>query len=370
MATHADRCAALAVAISADVPVLIWGLPGEGKTAIIEQIARHNGMHCETVIASIHAPEDFKGMPMQVDGRVIYAPPDWAQNVADAGGGLVFLDEISTAPPSVQAALLRPVLQKVAGSLQLPKQTRFVAAANPPEIAADGWDLSAPLANRFAHIMWDVDAATISQGFAFGFADVELPVIRHARVDPLFASTKAAIGAFLSARPDLKSVLPKSSNESGRAWPSPRSWEMGARLLAYARASDSSQAVQSVLLSGAIGVTAAHEYLIWESALDLPDIEEALRTGEIQLPARPDMLYMVAAALTRAMLENPSKERLSVGVNSLLVAVADAGHRDIAVVSLRQVARYLKQQKVSLDVRAIDHFGAILEAMGKLEVSS
>lgn len=366
MANHQERCRALALAVTADIPTLIWGLPGEGKTAVIEQIARHNGLHCETVIASIHAPEDFKGMPMQVDGRMVYAAPDWAQNVADADGGLVFLDEISTAPPSTQAALLRPVLQKVAGALRLPENTRFVAAANPPEIAADGWDLSAPLANRFVHIDWEVDAATVADGFSFGFADVDLPVVNHDKVDSMFAETKGAVGAFLMSRPDMKSVMPKSSTESGRAWPSPRSWEMGAKALAFARAAGESQSVQNILLAGAVGPAAAREFLTWETNLDLPDVEQALKEGKIALPDRADKVYMTAAAITRALLDNPSKARMDSGVNKLFVAIADAGHRDMAVVGLRQVGKKFNESKAVLSPQAVEHFASVLQAMNKL----
>src|SRR5205823_11964182 len=65
---------------------------------------------------------------------------------------------ISTAPPAVQAAMLRIVLERVVGDLELPPGVRVVAAANPPEQAADGWDLAPPLANRLVHLDWPVDA--------------------------------------------------------------------------------------------------------------------------------------------------------------------------------------------------------------------
>ena len=58
-------------------------------------------------------------------------------------------DEISTAPPAVQAALLRVVLERTVGDLRLPDAVSLVAAANTPEQAAGGWELSPPLANRF-----------------------------------------------------------------------------------------------------------------------------------------------------------------------------------------------------------------------------
>lgn len=147
---------ALAVAIQTDIPVLLWGMPGSGKTSAIYQFARAHDLPCEVVIASVRDPTDFSGLPVpRPDGAVTFAPPDWAANLVQAGKGILFLDEISTAPPATQAALLRVVLDRVAGRTKLPDGVRIVAAANPPEMAAGGWDLSPPLANRFVHLDWE-----------------------------------------------------------------------------------------------------------------------------------------------------------------------------------------------------------------------
>ena len=62
--------------------------------------------------------------------------------------GILFLDQLSTAPPAVQAALLRVALERTVCDLELPAGVAVVAAANPPEQAASGWDLSRPLASR------------------------------------------------------------------------------------------------------------------------------------------------------------------------------------------------------------------------------
>src|SRR2546423_7436442 len=160
---------ALGIAVSARVPVLLWGAPGTGKTSAVRAMAKAIGWPCETVIAAIREPSDFAGLPVVTAGDVHMAPPRWAQRLAAAGHGLLFLDEISTAPPAVQAALLRVVLERVVGDLDLPEGVVVVAAANPPEQAADGWDLSAPLANRFCHLDWTVEPARVAQGLAGGW---------------------------------------------------------------------------------------------------------------------------------------------------------------------------------------------------------
>lgn len=73
-------------------------------------VAAEVGLHLETVIASIREPSDFAGLPIRVGSSVSFAPPRWAQAVVDHGGGIVVYNEVSTAPPAVQAALLRPIL--------------------------------------------------------------------------------------------------------------------------------------------------------------------------------------------------------------------------------------------------------------------
>lgn len=132
---------ALALAVGARVPVLLWGGPGTGKSSAVRDLAAAMSWPCEVVIASIREPSDFAGLPVVADGGVRFAPPRWARRLHAAGHGILFLDEITTAPPAVQAALLRVVLERVVGDLELPADVAVVAAANPPEQAADGWDL-------------------------------------------------------------------------------------------------------------------------------------------------------------------------------------------------------------------------------------
>src|SRR5436190_9232605 len=176
MGVQDTATAALGTAVAARVPVLLWGAPGTGKTSAIRAMAAAAGWACETVIASIREPSDFAGLPIVVDGGVRVAAPTWARQLASAGGaGLLFLDELSTAPPAVQAALLRVVLERVVGDLELPEEVAVVAAANPPEQAADGWDLSPPLANRFCHLDWDTDPRAFARGLAAGFAPPVVP---------------------------------------------------------------------------------------------------------------------------------------------------------------------------------------------------
>lgn len=133
------------------IPVLVWGPPGVGKSSFLEGLAAPN-FPVLTLIASIHDPTDFSGLPVFHNGTVHYAVPEWVKQFETGGEGILFLDELTTAPPAVQAALLRVVLERKVGFHQLPPRVRIVAAANPPDLMTGGWDLSPPLRNRFVHL--------------------------------------------------------------------------------------------------------------------------------------------------------------------------------------------------------------------------
>jgi MoxR-like ATPase len=207
---------ALGVAIAARVPVLLWGAPGTGKTSVIRAMAAAAGWPCETVIASIREPSDFAGLPIVTDGaagtrsQVSFAPPSWAVALATAGGGVAFFDEVSTAPPAVQAALLRVVLERTVGDLALPDAVSVVAAANPPEQAADGWELTPPLANRFCHLDWPVDARTVADGFSAGWATPRPPTLAEGW-ERRIAVVRTWIAGFVTVRPMLALAVPEDA---------------------------------------------------------------------------------------------------------------------------------------------------------------
>ena len=329
---------ALTVAVAAKVPVLLWGAPGTGKTSAIRAMADAAGLPCETVIASIREPSDFAGLPVVVGQGVRFAPPAWAQRLAAAGRGLLFLDELSTAPPAVQAALLRVVLERVVGDLDLPADVAVVAAANPPEQAADGWDLSAPLANRLCHLAWDINPRVVADGLAGGWAAPQVPELSGGwEAEEILA--RGLVAAFLRARPALACAPPDNPASAGRGWPSPRTWEMTARLWAASGAAGAGDEARSALVRGSVGDGAGAEFLSWLIEMDLPDPEEVLADpGAFRLPDRADRAYAALAAVTAAVTAQPTAERWAAAWRVLGIAASAAP--DVAAAAARVLTRH------------------------------
>ena len=334
---------ALGVAVAARVPVLLWGAPGTGKTSTIRAMAGQLGWPCETVIASIREPSDFAGLPVVVGDGVRFAPPGWAQRLAAAGRGLLFLDELSTAPPAVQAALLRVVLERVVGDLELPEDVAVVAAANPPEQAADGWDLSAPLANRLCHLTWEIDPKAVAEGLAGGWAAPTVPTLPE-RWQAGLGLARGLVSAFLHVRPALACAPPADAVSACRGWPSPRTWDMAARLLGAANAArageegGTSDEARSALVAGCVGDGAGVEFLAWLAEMDLPDPEAVLADpASFVLPKRGDRAYAAVTAVAAVVAADPTPQRWIAGWQVLGRAAAAAP--DVAAVAARTLAR-------------------------------
>ncbi|AXE24814.1 AAA family ATPase [Streptomyces globosus] len=333
---------ALTLAVAADLPVLLWGEPGIGKTAALTQLAENLGLPLTTVIASVHEPSDFSGLPVIGDDPAVQgvpmAPPDWAVRLVRAGRGLLFLDELSTAPPAVQAALLRLVLERRIGSLRLPDGVRIVAAANPRASAADGWELSPPLANRFVHLQWVHDHDVVVRGLGGTWPRATLPQLDPARLADAVDLARRAVCGLLAGRPALVHRLPAGETRRGGAWPSPRSWEMTLRLIAFATAAGSSRDVLSLLVRGAVGDGPGLELLAGLDRMDLPDPEDLLADPEAAvLPERGDLRQAVLDSVVAAVRSRPEKSRWDAAW-TLLVRAVESGAPDLVVVPATTLA--------------------------------
>lgn len=337
----------LAIAVATNTPVILWGEPGIGKTATIAAIARSLRLPLETVIASIHEPSDFSGLPIPTGDEVTFAPPSWAVRLAREGKGILFLDEISTAPPAVQAALLRVVLEKTIGQFRLPDSVRIIAAANPPELAAGGFELAPPLANRFVHLEWPAPSSgDWVSGFLQGFPDPIVPEeIPWQEQLPL---AQGLIAAFLTSRPELLCRIPQDPSQAGKAFPTPRSWAMAARMLAGALAiNPTDEGLIALAVGSAVGQGVGIELAALVGGDVLLDPKEALSNPDhVHLPERDDKLLVLLSAATAHVashLDSPTFPDLWEAAWKLLARSAREKAPDVAAVAVRPLYQIFRQ---------------------------
>lgn len=323
--------------VEAGVPVVLWGPPGVGKTSTIYHIGKKLGIHVETLIASIHEPVDFSGWPVVVDGKVRMAPPPWLERLRQHEKSILFLDEITNVPPAVQAALLRVILERVVGDEPLPENVYVMAAANPPEMATDGVPLRPPLANRLAHLEFQLDAADWAQQFPVYWGDP--PNIRVPESQWLRA--RSLVAGFIRRRPDLLLKMPNDEDQAGRAWPSPRSWDAASRLMALhidKRAESWSECVASC-----VGEGVAVEFISWAKRADLPDPEQVLTDPEsVAIPDEADRQFALVGAVTAAVQGTLTEPRWQ-ALGTLIRRIADAGSQDIANLAMMQYIQLMRE---------------------------
>jgi hypothetical protein len=342
------------------IPALLWGAPGEGKSSFVESL-RRDDFPVVTLIASIHDPTDFSGLPVHLNGQVRFAPPEWTFAFDETGQGILFLDELTTAPPSVQAALLRVILERKVGFRPLPKGVRVVAAANPPDQVVGGWELSPPLRNRFVHIRWELSGEIYQKALREGFGQPSLPVIdpdAHAKAEKFW---RRMVEVFLQHHSHLAKTSP---SDEEYAFASPRTWDFAIALMAscdlLGKAPKPGQKGSEVFLNlveGCVGKGAAVAFaeFLQTLTLQLPDPDEVL-DGKIPLDLksfRDDELYAFFSALADALVRRQKK---STFVNDILVflrlvkQVSHDGRIDAIFAPLRRVAQsslFLQAMKIA-----------------------
>lgn len=362
------------IAAQANIPVLIWGVPGIGKTAYMMALAEGTNKHIEVVITSIREPSDFGGLPVVKDDGVMMSPPQWAKNLKEAGEGILFLDEISTAAPAVQAACLRVIHDRVVGDLKLPDDVSIVAAANPPEIAAGGWDLSAPLANRFCHLDWDLDTEAWINGMVSGWPAPSVLTLGENWREHL-PSARSLVSSFINAKRSMLLNMPDDDSTQGKAWPSARTWDMASTLLAacmsiYGENLTKTGSVPEEVLklvAGCVGEGPAMEFVNYMKDLDLPDPEVILKDPEAlteeMMERRQDRLFAILSSVTSAILANNTPNRWHAGW-FVLERVVNHGIEDIAAQSARALAK--NQPEGASVPQSLQCFVPILKEAGLL----
>lgn len=350
----------------AHVPVLLLSDPGMGKSSLVRGLAAAEGVPCETVLGSIREPADVAGLPVVSDAGVVLAPPGWASRLDAAEAGYLFLDELTTCPPAVQAAMLAVALDRMVGDLRLPDAVRVVAGANPPDRAADGWELSPPLANRFCHVTFAPSTDEWLDGMTVGWSAP--PASRAIIADRTrVEAVKALVTGFIRTKPEHLHAFPRTADGTGGPWPSRRVWAMIAAALPNVR--DDDAAARQALTLGLVGEGVGVEFLTWCQHLDLPDPAAVIADPSIVAwDQRPDRVWAILSAVVGWAASAGSADAWRSAWGPLLAA-AEAGAPDVAAAAARPLGRCRPASaKVPAAVRA--KFAPVLAAAGLTEAGA
>ena len=223
-------------------PIFLWGPPGIGKSDIIKQLGDELEAHVIDVRLSLWEPTDIKGIPYfdSNTSKMVWAPPSELPDEALASQYktiVLFMDEMNSAAPSVQAAAYQLILNRRVGTYKLPDNVVMVAAGNRESDKGVTYRMPAPLANRFVHLEMAID-----------WDDWQDWAVEN-RIH------KDVVGFLTFSKKDLYDFDPKSAS---RAFATPRSWSFVSELLVD---NDCDESTLTDLTSGAVGEGLAVKFM-------------------------------------------------------------------------------------------------------------
>jgi len=272
----------LPIAFAQKRPVFMWGPPGIGKSEMVKEIAASGKLGNTAVVdmrLALFEPTDLRGYPVPdvASGTMKWLPPSdlpTEEMAAQYDTVILFLDELNSAAPSVQAAAYQLILDRKIGQYRLPENVVVMAAGNRETDKGVSYRMPKPLENRFVHFELRVDFTDW-----FNWA-VKNKV--HADV----------VGFLTFAKNDLYQFDPKSSS---RGFATPRSWTYVGGFL-DGDAGQLPDGLQTDVVAGCIGEGTAIKFMAHRKiAGDLPDPSDVL-DGKVSTLKTKEISAMYALA--------------------------------------------------------------------------
>lgn len=303
--------------------IFIWGPPGIGKSAIVNQVSQEDGFdNFSDIRLSTMANEDVRGVPFldkNEDGR---GEQRWGKpsfyHYPSSGRTLYFFDEMNTAPQSVQAAAYQAVLDRAVGDFKFGPEDYVVAAGNRESDRGVTYRMPTPLANRFTHVTLKVN-----------FEDWKSHALNN-RFHP-------AVMGYLSANSSHLHKFSPQEAQANLAFATPRSWEfLSDHFYAFDQvAKDMSineqKSILRKLVSGTVGTEIVSGFMThWEHGNSLPNPRDVLSGKVSQVGAEvtqnsglcmhltTTLLYELKTYSDRVMQENYDRDKYLAMLDNLI----------------------------------------------------
>lgn len=307
-------------------PVMLWGPPGVGKSQIVQQIASSHGANVIDVRLSQMEPSDLRGIPMRVDDFVEWAIPAMLPNAERHGeNGILFLDEVTSAPPSVSAAAYQLILDRSLGEYRVPPGWAIFAAGNRQGDRGVTYTMPSPLANRFSHFEVDIN---LDDWVNWAYKnDIDDRLI-----------------AFLRFRPEKLFEFDPAHNPV--AFPTPRSWEFAnSALQKFA----SQPEILTETLQACVGPATGIELKAYiDNLTNMPDLDDITAGKTVPVPDEVDLQYAVAAALVGRAIRAKDQDDANKIMGNILSFAGNFPQREMGVMMVSDMNRAVGEDMFTL----------------------